>query len=129
MSRAVGTFHVAPQPGWKHKHTVRKVKTLSRLSFSCCHIFVCCCSFWVWFVSGYTCRCPILVSVCLFVINIAKLQDWTVLLEKKYVMGYCCYSVSLGSGHSHLCALICNNWSSTLNFSRDANKYSYQNVK
>lgn len=31
MSHAVRTYHMVLQPGCKHKHTVRKVKTLSRL--------------------------------------------------------------------------------------------------
>lgn len=31
MSHAVRIYHVVLQPGCKHKHTVRKVKTLSRL--------------------------------------------------------------------------------------------------
>lgn len=41
--------------------------------------------------------------MCLFVINIAKLQDWMVLLGEEYVIGYCCYSVSLGSSQSNPC--------------------------
>jgi len=41
MSHAVRTYHMVPQPGAKHKHAVRKVKTFSRLYLPTAVIFLC----------------------------------------------------------------------------------------
>lgn len=54
------------------------------------------------------------VYMCFFIINIAKFYSWVVLLGKEYVRGYCCYSTTLSSSHSHPCGLIYNNWSSNV---------------